>query len=143
MARESNTALGEIMEQVRGMYAANPMIAPQMEQFWKAQENILDATESFSKAWFERRHEAARSALDIVRTVNGNGTDGAASMRSILAWQQESFQRLAEDMQELADLYSNCASQFANAEAEASKEGIKEVEKRVKSAAKAKHATPV
>lgn len=143
MAKQTKIALSELMEQARGMFAANPMLAPQMEQFWKAQENILDETEAFSKAWFERRHEAARSALDVVQKASGSTGDAASAMQSILNWQQQSFQRLAEDIQQLADLYSNCASQFASAEAEASKEGITEVGKRAKSAAQARHATPV
>ena len=143
MATDSKTPLTDFVEQTRGMLATNPMLAPQMEQFWKAQDEVLEEAENFSKAWFERRHEAAKSALEAVRDVNGNGADPSAAMRSMMDWQQHSLQRMASDMQQWLELCSRCASRMTSAEVEAGKEGAEEVAKRAKSAAKTKHATPV
>ena len=141
--KETTTALSDLMSQARGMLALNPMIAPQLEQFWRAQDEVLDEAEAYSKAWFERRHDAAQSALETVRKVGGNGSDPAAAMQAMVRWQQLSFQRMAEDMQQWVDLCTRCAARVTDAEMEAGKESLDEVEKRAKSTAKSKHATPV
>lgn len=143
MASESKPSPSDFMEQARSMLAVNPMIAPQMEQFWKAQDGMLDDAQTFTKAWFERRHDATRSALEIVRKVSGNSADPSGAMQAMVDWQQGSFRRLAEDMQEWVELCSSCAGRMTDAEVEAGKEGAEEVAKRAKSAANTKHSTPV
>jgi len=143
MATDSKTSLPDFVEQTRAVLAANPMLAPQMEQFWTAQDGILEEAETFSEAWFERRHQAAQSALEAVRDTNGNGADPSAAMQTMMDWRQHSLQRLAEDMQQWLELCSRCANRMASAEVEAGKEGVEEVTKRAKSAARTKHATPV
>lgn len=143
MASESNTPLNDLIEQSRAIMGANPMIAPQMEQFWKAQDAILEETEAFTKSWFDRRHKAAQTALEALRNVNGDGADPSAATRTMMDWQQHSFQRLASDMQEWLELCSRCANRVSSAEVEGSKKGLEEVAKRAKSTAKTKHATPV
>lgn len=143
MASKERTGVTDLMEQARGMLAVNPMITPQMEQFWKAQDGILEEAETYSRAWFERRHEATRSAIDAVRKMNGNGSDPAAALQAMTEWQQHSLQRLVEDAQEWVELCTRCASRVTDAEMEAGKEGLEEVEKRTKSATRSKHSTPV
>ena len=137
------TDLGGLMEQLRGMFALNPMARPQIEQFWKAQEDILEETETFSKAWFERRHEAARTALEALRRMNRDGADASSATRAMVDWQQGSLRRLNEDLQQWVELCSRCAGHVTEAEVEAGKEGVEEVTKRAKTAVGAKHATPV
>lgn len=143
MTNDPKTSLTDVVAQARAMMATNPMLAPQMEQFWKAQDGILKEAETFSEAWFQRRHEAAKTALEAVRDMNGNGTDPSAAMRTMMDWQQHSFQRLADDMQQWVELCSRCAGRMTSAEVEAGKEGVEEVAKRAKSTTKTKHATPV
>lgn len=142
MADESKK-VGDLMEQFQGMLALNPAIGPQMEEFWKAQDRILEEAEAFSKAWFERRHDAARTALEAVRKANGNGSDPSAAMQAMVDWQQQSFRRMASDMQEWVELCSHCAARMTQAEIEAGKDGADESAKRAKSAAKTTKATPV
>ena len=143
MPRKSSTQIGDMMDQARAMMAASPAIAPQMEQFWKAQDGILQDTEAFSRAWFDRRHQAAQTALEAVQTACGNGADQSAALRAMAAWQQGSVQRLADDMQEWVDLWSRCAGRITKAEVDASAQGAKEVAKRAHSPTTARHATPV
>jgi len=133
-------SVSDLMDRARGMVALNPMIEPHMEQFWKAQDNILKEAEAYSRSWFQRRHEATQSALETVRKANG---DGADPMRAMVDWQQASFQRLSDDVQEWIEMCSRCAGRLSEAEVEAGKEGAEEAAKRTKSAAKTKHATPV
>jgi hypothetical protein len=143
MATESKTPVTDLVEQARGMLAVNPMVTPQVEQFWKAQESILGEVEAYSKAWFARRHDATRSALEVVQRSSGNGTDPAAALKAMTEWQQHSIQRLAADTQEWIELCTRCASHMTNAEMEAGKEGLEEVEKRAKATTPSKHSTPV
>ncbi|KPQ16164.1 MAG: hypothetical protein HLUCCO18_09430 [Rhodobacteraceae bacterium HLUCCO18] len=146
MANESKTTGGlvteDLMERTRGLFAAAPLNEPQMEQFWKAQDAILEETEAFSKAWFERRHEATRQAVEAVHKLNGEGGGGAdptAAMRAMAEWQQGSLRRMAQDMQEWVELCSRCAARVTDAEVEAGKKGAEKLAK----SAKSKHATPV
>lgn len=143
MATESKTAIPDFVEQARAMLVINPLIAPQMEQFWKAQDQILEESEAFSRAWFERRHEATKTALEAVDKMEGTGADPAAAMRSMADWQQASVQRLAADLQQWVELCARCTRRMTDAEVEATEEGVEEVGKRAKSATRTKHATPV
>ena len=114
-----------------------------MEQFWKAQDAILEETEAFSKAWFERRHEATRQAVEAVRKLNGEGGGGAdptAAMRAMAEWQQGSLRRMAQDMQEWVELCSRCAARVTDAEVEAGKKGAEKLATRARNR---KQATPV
>jgi len=135
--------VGDLMEQAQEMLSLNRAVGPQMEGFWKAQGGILEETEAFSKAWFERRHDSAKAALEAVRKANGDGAAPSAAMQAMIDWHHGSFRRMAEDMQKWVELCSRCASRMTQAEVDAGKEGAEEIIKRAKSAAKTKHATPV
>lgn len=141
--RDASTAFSDAMRQVQGMFAMNPMMGPQMEQFWKAQDAILEDAEDYAKSWFERRHEATHSALDTVRKINGNGTDPTSAMQAMAEWQRHSMERLTQDMQDWVEMCSRCAGRLASAEMQAAGEGIEEAGSRAKSASKSKNATPV
>lgn len=132
MGAETKSPVAEYIEQARGMMAFNPALAPPMEQFWKAQDRILNDAEAVTKAWFERRHEAARSALDAVRTMNGNGADPAAAMQAMAEWQHGSFKRLAEDVQQWVELCATCAGRMNDAKVDAVKQGAEGVARRAK-----------
>lgn len=142
MAKDS-TKLVDLMEQAREVFALNPMMGPQIEQFLKAQDDILEETEAFSTAWFQRRHEAAHSALEAVRKADGHGGDPSNAMQAMIDWQQGSFRRMADDVQGWVELCSRCAGCMTRAEVEAGKEGAEEIAKRAKTAAHTNHATPV
>lgn len=104
---------------------ANPMVAPQVEHFWDAQDNILKESETFTKHWFARRHTAARTALQTVRTVSETGSsDPAKALSAIADWQAKSMERMVEDVREWFDLCSRCAAHLSRAEIEAGEEGI-------------------
>jgi len=143
MARKPNTPVGSMMDQARALLAANPVMAPQMMQFWKAQDCMLREAEGFSKAWFARRNAATKSAIAALGKLDGTGVDPAKSMQLALDWQQHSFQRLAEDMQEWMAMCARCTGHIADAEIEAGKEGTDHLVKQVASASGTKHATPV
>ena len=80
MASDAKTDVTEMIRRTQDMVANVPAMAPQMEQFWEAQDGILDDVEDCTRAWFDRRHAATRSALAAVREVSGNGTDPATAM---------------------------------------------------------------
>src|SRR6056297_1525530 len=143
MAKDVKTDVTDLMKQTRSLLALNPMIAPQMEQFWQAQDRLLDKTEAFANHWFERRHDATRTALEAVRTASGDGSDPSAAMQAVVDWQHQSFQRLAQDMQEWTELCANCAGDVAGAAVQAEEDALEEVGKTTKSAAKSTDATPV
>lgn len=143
MAR-SRTIFDDAIKQTKDMVAMNPVAAPQLEQFWRAQDCMLDAAETFSHGWFQRRHEAAKAAIDVARLIGGSG--GArpdAAARALTEWQRDSAERLAEDMQGWIEFCTRCAGHMSEAQIEAGKEGLETVEKRAGAATKLRHATPV
>ena len=142
MAAESKTDLPTMVEQAQTLMMS-PLITPQLERLWKAQDEILEESEAFSMAWFARRHEATKTALDAVHGMNGAGATPAAAMRTLAQWQQGSLQRLADDFQQWLGLCARCTGRMTGAEFEAAREGAERVGKRAKSSAAARHATPV
>lgn len=131
------------MKRARGMLGVNPMIGPLMDHIREAQDDVLNEIEAFAQDWFERRHEATRTAFDTVREMHSDGVDPGAVTQAIVAWQQGSVQRLAEDVQLWVDLCARCAGKVTKAELEAGKEGVEKAARQAKSAAKTGHATPV
>ena len=115
MASDTKTDITETIRKMQDMVASVPAMAPQMEQFWNAQDSILDDVEGFTQGWFERRHEATRSALEAIREANGNGTDPSAAMMVIANWQRHSMERMTEDIRQWTELCARCAGHMAPA----------------------------
>ncbi|MGI1663717.1 hypothetical protein ACRDNQ_15875 [Palleronia sp. KMU-117] len=140
----SRTSFDDVVKQAQEMVALNPVAAPQMEQFWRAQDRMLDAAEAFSQGWFQRRHEATKAAIGVARTMKGSG--GArpdAAARALTEWQRDSVERLAEDFQGWIEFCTRCAGHMSDAQIEVGKEGLESVEKRAGAATGLRHATPV
>lgn len=136
--------LGDLVAQAQDLLAVNPMMAPQVEQFWKAQEKILEEAEAFSQGWFERRHEATKTALDTIRRLSGQGGEaGAAGSQVIAEWHRGSFERMTEDFQEWMTFWTRSFSHFANAEMQAGKQELEEAKRLAAATGGANHATPV
>jgi hypothetical protein len=144
MAEKDSATIMDFFRQAPTLFAVNPMIGPQVEQFWLAQQQILREAESFSEHWFDRRKAAAETALDVAREMSANGgSNPAASLETMTQWQRHSMERVAEDFREWVELCSRCAGHVATAEVTAEKDGLEKTAKSAASAAKAKHATPV
>lgn len=75
-AKTDDSAIADLIKQTQGAVALNPILGPQIEQFWQAQEKMLQEAEAFTKHWFERRHSAAKSALKAVENVTNSGCAG-------------------------------------------------------------------
>ena len=136
--------IGDVMQQAKGLLAVNPIMAPQFEQFWKMQENVLQEAEAFSRGWFQRRHEAAKSALEATRGLNGNGAaESPSALQAITDWNRHSMERMTEDFQEWMKFCTQCAGHLSAAEAEAGKQELEEARKHASAAGKAKHSNPV
>ena len=141
-ATDSGTIAGLGKQLLTGS-TVNPLIGPQLHLFWEVQEKFLDEAEEFAKSWFARRRQATQEAL---RLSEGTTAEGAADpgklLRAMNEWQSHSTARIAEDLQEWANMCSRCAGHLASGEANANKEVLEEASKEVAMAV-AKHATPV
>jgi len=144
---KSNTApsaIATMFKQTQELMGFNPMLGPQIEHFWQAQENILSETERFARHWFERRHAATLTALDTARNVTKCGaSDPAAAVKAVSDWQAHSLERIAEDVGEWLDLFAQCTAHMSRAEAEAGAEGLDAANRTMKAAAATKEAVPV
>ncbi|MCO4847870.1 MAG: hypothetical protein KC448_07850 [Yoonia sp.] len=143
MAKSDDSALADLMTLTQQVVTLNPMLRPQVEQYWQAQEKMLKEAETFTKHWFERRHTAAKSALETARDVTNGGSASPDAMRVLSDWQRQSLERAVVDSQEWIDLCTRCVEHVTTAEVEAEKAGLEKATKQLASGSKKKHATPV
>ncbi|KUJ73617.1 hypothetical protein AVO45_13515 [Ruegeria marisrubri] len=137
-------AFSDILKPLQAASSVNPLLKPQIEQFWDAQEKFLDETERFAHHWFERRHEAIRTALTAARAATAEGrADPAKAMEAMLDWQRHSMERLVEDAREWLDTMSRCASYATETEAEAVEETLEEAAEIARKSTKSAKSEPV
>lgn len=143
MANADESVFSDLLRQTQAVMVINPMIRPHVEQFWQAQEKMLQEAETFSAHWFARRHVATQTALDTVHSIAGDGvSEPAAAMQAMSDWMRQSTLRMSEDIREWTALCTHCAGYATRAEFEAEKEGIEKTAKQLQESTR-KHATPV
>ncbi len=141
--KSDTTAIPDLGREALAALALNPLAGPQFHQFWEVQEKLLAEVETFSKHWFERRHEAARTALRASSDLFSQGrVDPGAAAKAMQDWQAHSAERVAEDIREWLDLCTRCAGHFVRGEVSANRETLETVSEVAKKAT-AKHATPL
>ncbi len=100
--------------------AMAPTMAPAMRRMFETQDRILDEVEVFARHWFQRRHEAARSAVDAAGRIAENGAeDPAEAQRLVGEWCSHSAERLSKDAQEGLHLFFTCTSHMVQGGVEA------------------------
>ena len=139
---ESKTS-GGFDQAAQALFSANPLLGPQAHQFWEVQEKILQEAEQFSKHWFDRRHTAARTALQATAELFGTASvDPGAAAKVLHDWQMQSAERVAEDVQEWVDFCTRSAEYVTAGEVSANKETLDSVSAAVEDAEHG-HAIPV
>lgn len=132
----------EAMTQAAGLFALTPMLAPQFERFWKAQEDMLTEAEIFSRGWFERRHQATKTALETTRDIADTGAlDSSSALLAIAEWQRGSFERIFEDIQEWMKLCARYPGDLVATETTTGEERPEKTGQRKSRADKREHAT--
>lgn len=141
---DAPATLVEAFKQMQHPIATNPAYSAQIEQFWDAQEKMLAETEAFAQHWFQRRHEAVRTALDVARSASsGASTDPSDALRKITEWQRHSTERLVADAQEWFDIVSRCATYVAETEAGAVGQAVEDIAETARSATASAKSEPV
>ncbi|MQQ07792.1 hypothetical protein GFB49_04955 [Epibacterium sp. SM1979] len=137
-------SLVESLKNVKLPLAENSIYSAQIEQFWDAQEKMLEETEAFAQHWFERRHEAVRTALETARNVSeANPSEPTEAIQNLTEWQRNSAARLVADAQEWLEIMTRCATYVAETEAEAVDKTVDDVTARARSATKSSNSDPV
>jgi hypothetical protein len=87
----------EAMQQTFGVLAPlRSALGANWVNYWRSQDKILDIMQEFSREWFERRHEATKTALDAAqRSCEANSP--AEVVREFQAWMMGSMQRVVAD----------------------------------------------
>lgn len=120
------------------MLTAMPLGAPQMRQFWRAQDQFLREMQDYSEGWFERRHTGTQSALSTASQIANPENPGEA-LRDLADWQAHSMERVMEDWQALFTTMARCGEILVRNETETAAENAKAAE----ATAKSGNATPV
>lgn len=147
-AKKSNsnypTTLVDVFKQMQPPMTGNPAFGAQIEQFWDAQEKMLEETEAFAQHWFKRRHEAVRTALQAARSMSSaNPSDPSEALQSMTEWQRHSSERLVADAQEWFETVARCAAYVAETEVEAVEKTVDDVASATKKAGKSSKSDPV
>ena len=138
------TNLVDVFKQMQPPSLGSSPFNAQIEQFWDAQEKMLEETEVFAKHWFERRHEAVRSALQAARTASSaNPSDPSKALQSMADWQRNSAERLVADAQEWFETVTRCAAYVAETEAEAVEKTVDDVTSAAEKVGKSSKSEPV
>jgi hypothetical protein len=64
--------------------------------YWRSQDKILDSMQEFTREWFERRHEATKTALEAAQR-SSEANSPAEVVRELQAWMLGSMQRVVAD----------------------------------------------
>ncbi len=127
---ETNEAVTGVLKSMQDMMSVTPVIAPQVEQFWNAQDRLLSEAEEYSRQWFQRRHEAARTALEAAReTTQDDRIDSTKAMQAMAEWQRHSVERMVDDAREWFEMVSRCAKYVSETEADAIGESMEAASK--------------
>ncbi len=138
------TTLADVLKQLKPPVAGGQVFSAQIEQFWDAQEKILEETEAFAQHWFERRHEAVRTALKTARNASSaNAADPTQAFQNMANWQRHSAERLVADAQEWYETVARCASYMAETEIAAVEKTVDDVAETAKRAGKSSKSEPV
>ncbi len=139
-----SASLVDVFKNMQPPMSGNPAFGAQIEQFWDAQEKMLEETEAFAQHWFERRHEAVRTALQAAREVSyANPSEPSKALQSMAEWQRHSTERLVADAQEWFETVARCAVYVAETESEAVEQTVDDVAAATKSAGNSSKSEPV
>lgn len=120
------SAFTNLVQSAQSMLAAGPILGLQTTHFWQAQDTVLEEVEKFSSAWFKRRHEGTREALNTSKRLTEKAVlNPAAAMRILSDWQKHSMERLAGDAKDYAAMMTSCADALVNNEVEAIADTVK------------------
>lgn len=131
---DATSGMQGMIKSAQTMFAAAPMTGAQSTHFWQAQEQFLEKFEDFSTAWFKRRHDGTRAALEASRQLaDGAMQNPRAAMGILTDWQAHSMERLAEDAKDCTEMLTHCAGAFVTNEVEAIEETVQTAKRAVKS----------
>lgn len=117
----------QALRQTQTSIALASILMPRVKDLKASQEQILDETESFAKAWFARRHTAASTGAEALQQMGAVAlSDPSAAMKVMGAWQAGSMGRIAQDFSEWSALCMTCANRTLKAEADAGRALIKD-----------------
>ena len=101
-------AAQKFQKQFFGDGAGRKMLGEQMERFWRTEDEMVSDVREFVDNWCERRHDAARSAIDFAAMM----TDGADQSQIVEAWSamsSDAVKRFSEDAQAQMELFQKMA----------------------------------
>lgn len=116
-SKVETAAVADMIKQAQNMFSTTPMTGDRLTHMLEAQVSILNEMQEYSQHWFERRKEAAETAVKAAKEISGNGaSDPAAAMTVISDWQKHSMERMTEDLQEWVEFSARCTEKMAAGE---------------------------
>jgi len=129
------TDMQDMAKSSQSILGALPALSSQSAHFWKAQDTFLKEFETYSTAWFKRRHEGTQTAIEVNKQLAEHAMGDPSAALGILAdWQSHSMERLAEDVNDYIEMMTACAASATVNEVEAVEESIETTKQATKSA---------
>lgn len=112
MAKDQNAHPEDTANALEATAGSRPV-----EHLMRTQDAILAETEAYVRDWFDRRHAAVRTGMELVEELRGDaGRTPGAALQAVGAWQAESLGRLSEDARQFGELWTRCAWLLAGAQ---------------------------
>jgi hypothetical protein len=133
MTQKSEAKLPDPFEVAQKMFSAWPQFGvaarENLQTFWSNQEKLLDNMQEFSRAWFERRRQATKTAMEAAKCMceAENPVDAAQHCQT---WMAGSAERIVADitaLQQHAMKAAELLTAQASAELESRKADIAQV----------------
>ncbi len=100
MTNQDDRKLPDPFEVMQRAYSVWPQIGDaareNLQTFWKNQDKMLDSMHEFSRGWFERRHEATKTALDAANCMCG-AQNPIDAVQHCQTWMTGAAERVAAD----------------------------------------------
>ena len=102
---------GNFSKQIMDNAQGRKMFGEQTERFWRAENDMVSEIEGYLSGWCERRHEAARVAMDFGHMLTNNA-DQSEVMEAWSALSTKAMKRLSEDAEAQMLLFQNMAAKM-------------------------------
>ncbi|THH36893.1 hypothetical protein E4Z66_08095 [Aliishimia ponticola] len=125
----------EVVKSGQSVAAILPAAEAQSTHFWTTQDTFLNELEKFSSAWFKRRHEATKHAMEASKELTEKAFGNPAEAMTILSkWQSDMMEKLAEDAKDYMELVTSSTAAAVSNEVEAVQESAETVKRVTKTA---------
>lgn len=102
---------GNLSKQIMDNAQGRKMLGEQTERFWRTENDMVSEFQDYVNGWCERRHEAARAAMDFGHVLTNSG-DQSDVMEAWNTLSSKAMKRFSEDAEAQMLFFQNMAAKL-------------------------------